>query len=108
MVDDIKAIAKEASIEVTWKLPSCSKNIEQIRVEYRKKGETKWQSKTANPTDEKMTITGLEDNAEYEVQVVAVDINGISHSRKALETPKTSLLILIYMALSSAFSYFEF
>ena len=107
-MEEIKAEVKDTTIEVTWKLPVCSKNIKEIKVDYRKKGETNWISKTANPTDTKMTISGLDKDTEYEVQVVAVDINGISHTQQAPKMPKTSLLILIYVALSSAFSYFEF
>ena len=76
-------------IEVTWTLPTCNGNIRQIRVEYRKKGETKWQAKTANPTDTKMTITGLEKDSEYEVRAVTVDINGQEHIAKAIKTPIT-------------------
>ena len=69
---------KDSTIRVTWQLPQCSGNIREIKVQYRKKGQSKWQweLKAETITDTEAIINGLEKGVEYEVRVVVVDTNG--------------------------------
>ena len=71
----------DSTIRVTWQLPQCSGNIREIKVQYRKKGQSKWQweLKTATTADTEVIITGLEKGVEYEVRVVVLDRNGETH-----------------------------
>ena len=72
---------KNSTIRATWQLPQCSGNIREIIVQYRKKGQSKWQweVKAAAIADAEVIITGLEKGVEYEVRVVVVDTNGKTH-----------------------------
>ena len=72
---------KDSAIRVTWQLPKCSGNIREIKVQYRTKGQSKWQweVKAAAIADTEVIITGLEIGVEYEVRVVVVDTNGETH-----------------------------
>ena len=72
---------KDSAIRVTWQLPQCSGNIREIKVQYRKKGQSNWQweVKAAAIADTEVIITGLEKGVEYEVRVVVVDTNGETH-----------------------------
>ena len=72
---------KDNTIRVTWQLPQCSGNIREIKVQYRKKGQSNWQweLKVATKADTEITINGLEKGVEYEARVVVVDINGVTH-----------------------------
>ena len=72
---------EDSAIRVTWQLPQCSGNIREIKVQYRKKGQSSWQweLKAATIADTEITITGLEKGVEYEARVVVVDINGVTH-----------------------------
>ena len=72
---------KDSTIRATWQLPQCSGNIREIKVQYRKKGQNKWQweLKAATIADTDVIITGLEKGVEYEVRVVVVDTNGKTH-----------------------------
>ena len=76
---------------MTWSLPKCDTNIKQIKVEYRKKGETSWLTKTAASWDTEVTVYRLQNEAEYEVRVVVVDINGQEHVANAIRTAKTGM-----------------
>ena len=69
---------KDSTIRVTWQLPQCIGNIREIKVQYRKKGQSKWkwEVKAAAIADTEVIITGLEKGVEYEVRVVVVDTNG--------------------------------
>ena len=69
---------KDSTIRVTWQLPQCSANIREIKVQYRKKGLSKWQweVKASTIADTEVIITGLEKGVEYEVRGVVVDTNG--------------------------------
>ena len=78
----------QTTIEVTWALPTCSGNLRQIRVEYKKEGEANWQSKIVKSSDTKMTLTGLAKDAEYDVRVVTVDLNGQEHVVASPKIPK--------------------
>ena len=71
----------DSTIRVTWQLPQCSGNIREIKVQYRKRGQSKWQweLKAATIADTAVIITGLEKGVEYEVRVVVVDTNGETH-----------------------------
>ena len=59
-------------------MPQCSGNIREIKVQYRKKGQSKWQweLRAATIADTEVIIAGLEKRVEYEVRVVVVDTNG--------------------------------
>ena len=72
---------KDSTIRVTWQLPQCSGNIREIKVQYKKRGQSKWQweLKAVTIADTEVLITGLEKGVEYEVRVVVVDTNGDSH-----------------------------
>ena len=72
---------KGSTIRVTWQLPQCSGNIREIKVQYRKKGQSKWQweLKALTIAGTEVIITGLEKGVEYEVRVVVVDTNGKAH-----------------------------
>ena len=72
---------KDSSIRVTWQLPKCNGNIREIKVQYRKMGQSEWQweLKAATIADTEVIITGLEKGVEYEVRVVVVDTNGETH-----------------------------
>ena len=72
---------KDSTIRVTWQLPQCSGNIREIKVQYRKKGQSKWkwELKALTIADTEVIITGLEKGVEYEVRVVVVDTNGKTH-----------------------------
>ena len=71
----------DSTIRVAWQLPQCSGNIREIKVQYRKKGRSKWQweVKAVTIADTEVIITGLEKGVEYEVRVVVVDTNGKTH-----------------------------
>ena len=71
----------DSTIRVTWQLPQCIGNIREIKVQYRKKGQSKWQweVKAATIADTEVIITGLEKGVEYEVRVVVLDTNGKTH-----------------------------
>ena len=71
----------DSAIRVTWQLPQCSGNIREIKVQYRKRGQIKWQWELKADTiaDTEVIITGLEKGVEYEVRVVVVDTNGETH-----------------------------
>ena len=71
----------DSAIRVTWQLPKCSANIREIKVQYRKKGQSKWQweLRAAAIADTEVLITRLEKGVEYEVRVVVVDTNGKTH-----------------------------
>ena len=62
-------------------MPQCSRNIREIKVQYRQKGQIKWQweVKAATIADTEVIITGLEKGVKYEVRVVVVDTNGKTH-----------------------------
>ena len=92
-VNNVIMHVKENAIRVKWELPQCSGNIREIKVQYRKKGQSNWQweLKVATIADKEMTITGLEKGVEYEVRVVVVDTNGVTHEtigRKASKAGK--------------------
>ena len=69
---------RDSAIRVTWQLPQCIGNIREVKVQYRKKGQSKWkwEVKAAAIADTEVIITGLEKGVEYEVRVVVVDTNG--------------------------------
>ena len=97
---------KDNTIRVTWKLPHCSGNIREIKVQYRKKGHSKWkwELKADTIADTEVIITGLEKGVEYEVRVVVVDTNGEVHEmveQKAAIDGKFSLKALISTPLIS-------
>ena len=92
-VNNVIMHIKESAIRVTWQLPQCSGNIREIKVQYRKKGQINWQweLKAATIADTEMTIIGLGKGVEYEVRVVVVDTNGMTHEtigRKAAKAGK--------------------
>ena len=62
-------------------MPQCSGNIREIKVQYRKRGQSKWQweVKAATIADTDVIITGLEKGVEYELRVVVLDTNGETH-----------------------------
>ena len=62
-------------------MPQCSGNIREIKVQYRKRGQIKWQweLKAGTIADTDVIITGLEKGVEYEVRVVVLDTNGETH-----------------------------
>ena len=72
---------RDSAIRVKWQLPQCSGNIREIKVQYRKKGHSKWQCalKAATITDTEVIITGLEKGVVYEVRVVVLDTSGETH-----------------------------
>ena len=80
-VSNVKLSVKDDTIRVTWDLPQCIASIKEIKVQYRKTGQSGWPSevKVANPSDKELTIKGLEKDVDYEVQVVVVDIGGREH-----------------------------
>ena len=97
---------KDNTIRVTWQLPQCSGNIREIKVQYRKSGQSKWQweLKAATIAGTEVIITGLEKGVEYEVRVVVVDTNGEVHEmveQKAAIDGKFSLKALISTPLIS-------
>ena len=104
-VNNVIMHVKESAIRVTWELPQCSGNIREIKVQYRKKGQTNWQweLKAATIADTEMTITGLEKGVEYEVRVVVVDTNGKAYEMigtTAANAGKQYSQISNYMALT--------
>ena len=72
---------RDSAIRVKWQLPQCSGNIREIKLQYRKKGQIKWQweLRAATIADTEVIIAGLEKGVEYEVRVVVVDTNGEVH-----------------------------
>ena len=89
-VNNISLSANDNSIKVTWDLPQCKGNIKEIKVQYRKKGESNWgvRSIVAATSVKEATIKGLDKGFAYEVRVVVVDIGGREHMAKALGTAK--------------------
>ena len=89
-VENITLTAKGNTITVSWDLPQCSTNIDNIRVQYKKKAQITygWEIQTKSASDVTIAITGLETGAEYEVRVIVVDINGQQHAMKAAGTAK--------------------
>ena len=95
---------KDSTIRVTWQLTQCSGNIREVKVQYRKKGQSEWQweLKAATVADTEVIITGLEKGVEYEVRVVVVDTNGETHEMAEKSTAidgKFSLKALILASL---------
>ena len=90
-VSNVKLSVKDDTIRVTWDLPQCIASIKEIKVQYRKTGQSGWPSevKVANPSDKELTIKGLEKEVDYEVQVVVYDNNGTPYTMKAAEIAKT-------------------
>ena len=80
-VENVQVTVKDDSIKVTWQLPQCKGNIGEIKVQYKKRGQSNWQWELKAPasSDKEITIKGLDKGAEYEVRVVVVDINGTTH-----------------------------
>ena len=88
---------KDNTIRVTWQLPQCSGNLREIKVQYRKKGQSNWQweLRAATIADTEITMNGLENGVEYEVRVVVVDKNGVTHEtigKKAAKAGKCKYL----------------
>ena len=99
---------KDNTIRVTWQLPQCSGNIREIKVQYRKKGQSKWQWEliVATIADTEITINGLENGVEYEVRVVVVDTNGVTHEtigKSAAKAGKCSSSFSKYLAHTPSF-----
>ena len=80
-ITNIARIVTDNTLRVLWDLPPCSSNIQEIKAQYRKKGQSTWplQVVTATPSDKEITIKGLENGIEYEIGVVVVDIGGREH-----------------------------
>jgi len=80
-VENVRVNVKDDTIKVTWQLPQCKGNIREIKVQYRKEGQTSWQKELRTPasSDKEITIKGLDKGAKYEVRVVVIDINGTTH-----------------------------
>ena len=94
---------KEDSIRVTWQLPECSGNIREIKVQYRKTGQSTWpwELKVPSTSDKEITIKGIEKGVEYEVRVVVIDTNGLAHKligTKVANTGKYSTQCYHYMS----------
>ena len=71
---------QENAIRVTWKLPQCSSNIKEIKVQSRKVGQCNWKlGPVVKSSNKEATIKGLEIPGKFEVRVVVVDINGNQH-----------------------------
>ena len=99
---------KDSTIRVTWQLPQCRGNIRELKVQYRKKGQSKWQweVKAAAIADTEVIITGLEKGVEYVLRVVVVDTNGETHEmaeKKASIDGKFPLNAFISAPLMSLF-----
>ena len=90
-VENVQLSVKDSAIKVTWQLPQCKGNIGEIKVQYRKKGQSSWQWELTTPasSDKEVTIKGLDKGAEYEVRVVVVDINGTTHEMIGTKLAKT-------------------
>ena len=89
-VTNINLSVSENTIRVTWDLPQCRGNIKEMKVQYRKKGESNWgmRSPTVTATDKEFIINGLDNGVEYEVRIVVVDISGKEHMTQASGTAK--------------------
>ena len=90
-VENVQLSAKDDSIKVTWQLPQCKGNIREIKVQYRKRGQSSWQWEVKAPasSDKEITIKGLDKGAEYEVRVVVVDIQGTTHEMTGAKVART-------------------
>ena len=95
---------KESTVRVTWQLPQCSGNIREIKVQYRKKGQSKWQweLKAATIADTEVIITGLEKGVEYEVRVVVVDTNGETYEMAEKSAAIDGKFSYTYITLSAS------
>ena len=89
-VTNINLSVNENTIRVTWDPPQCKGNIKEIKVQYRKKGESNWgmRSSTVTNTDKEFIINGLDNGVEYEVRIVVVDVSGKEHMTQASGTAK--------------------
>jgi len=90
-VENVQLSVKDDSIKVTWQLPQCKGNIGEIKVQYRKKGQSSWQWEVKTPTssDKEITIKGLDKGSEYEVRVVVIDIKGTAHEMTGAKVART-------------------
>ena len=89
-VTNINLRVNKNTIRATWDLPQCKENIKEMKVQYRKKGESNWgmRSSTVTATDKEFIINCLENGVEYEVRIVVVDIIGKEHMTQASGTAK--------------------
>lgn len=81
VVRDLKAAGKSAAADLTWTVPANtgSTAISKYEVQYRKKGATSWSATqtVSNVTAPlQATVSGLENNTEYDFQVRAVNSVG--------------------------------
>ena len=89
-VTDINLSVNENTITGAWNPPQCKGNIKEMKVQYRRRGKSKWGTGliTATNTDKELTIKCLDNGVEYEVRVIVVDINGREHMTQASGTAK--------------------
>ena len=97
-VENVQLSVKDDSIKVTWQLPQCKGNIGEIKVQYRKKGQSSWQWEVKTPTssDKEITIKGLDKGSEYEVRVVVIDIKGTVHEMTGAKVARTGTYFHLY------------
>jgi len=89
-VANINLSVKKNTIRVTWDLLQCTANIKEMKVQYRKKGESNWamRSSTVTSTAKEFIINDLDNGVDYEVRIVVVDISGKEHMAQASGTAK--------------------
>ena len=94
----------DSTIRVTWQLPQCSGNIREIKVQYRKKGQSEWQWELKGGTisDTEVIITGLKKGVEYEVRVVVVDTNGETYEMAEKSAAIDAKFSYTYITLSAS------
>ena len=94
-ITNIALIIKDQIIRVSWDLPPCSSNIQEIKAQYRKKGQSTWplQVVTATPSHKKITIEGLENGVEYQIRVVVVDIGGREYKTRVSGAVKIGMYL---------------
>ncbi len=70
--------ASSSSIRLDWSLPGGPAAITGYDLQYREDGETDWEDRAHSGTGRSATISGLDDDTEYEVQVRAQNAGGMS------------------------------
>ena len=112
-VTNVSLSVKANAIRVSWILPQCAGNIVEIKVQYKKKGESSWKLEVTapRPSVTSILLKGLAYQTEYEVRVNVTDATSRVYTTQLAKTAKTGistlyyeLLIFLYALLLIAFS----
>ena len=112
-VRNVSLSVKANTIRVSWILPQCAGNIVEIKVQYKKKGESSWKLEVTapRPSVTAILLKGLAYQTEYEVRINVTDATSRVHTTQLAKTAKIGistvyyeLLLFLYALLLFVFS----